>query len=179
LKFLAQGFFYPDNEEFIEKGSSALLGLAQDLKISLPQVDKIPTLLEHQSEFVRLFMAAPGGVPAPPYASYYINSQKLLFQEGLEQVMEYYQKAGLEPASKSEPPDHLSLELALASHMIDSGHFALLDDFLHNHLLLWYPKFEKKLFNAGPSWWFKLLGQVTGKLLKQISSMEGGSYEKA
>ncbi len=179
MRFLAQGFSYPEDEKFIEKGSGVLFDIARDLKISVPQIDQIPTLQEHQNDFVRLFVAAPGGVPAPPYASYYINSRKLLFQEGMEQVLEYYYKAGVEPMSKSEPPDHLSLELALAGHMIDCGCLSLLNDFLVNHLLLWYPQFEKKLVEARPSSWFETLGRVTGELLKQISSMEGGFYEKA
>ncbi len=179
LTFLGQGFLYPEDKKFLKKGSTALAGLAHDLGISIPFLEEEPDLAAHQSEFVKLFIASPQGVSAPPYGSYYINSRKLLFQEGTEQVLNYYEKAGLHPPDGPEPPDHLAFELFLAGYMADNGFEALLQDFLSHHLLIWYPQFEKKLFEASPSNWFQALGLVTEELLKQLSSMEGGSYEKA
>ncbi len=173
FRFLAHGFQYPEEQEFIEIGWEVLKGLSHDLDLPIGQFDTSTELPVLQTEYVRLFINSPTGVVAPPYASHYISRSQLLFQEGADEALCFYREVGMEPESGIEPPDHIATELAFVSYLLDSGNSEHLLRFVSQHLMVWYPKFLDRLLSARPAEWYCQLGRVTGVMLKKIMQ-EGG-----
>ncbi len=165
--FLSTAFSYPEADT-LQSMSKALCSLAADLGMNntAPGELAMPSHLELQAEYVRLFINAPGGVAAPPYASVYIQGSGILMQQGHDQALGFYRQAGLEPDDTAECNDHLSHELAFVGILIDSSKDAILADFLHDHLLQWYPRFLHRLQEAEPCPFYHLLGRVTDLCLK-------------
>lgn len=160
--FLSTAFTYPEDSG-PRPPVVALLSLAHDmgLKDLPPKTHESFALKRLQAEYVRLFINAPAGVPAPPYASVYIRSKGILMQQGYEQAMDFYGRAGLEPTESSECEDHIGHELAFIGHLLDRGQFELLDEFLEAHVMTWYPLFLQRLLVADPDFFYQILGQVT------------------
>jgi TorA maturation chaperone TorD len=171
--FLSRAFTYPEHPA-VDPPWLALLSLARDMGLSdiPPDHAEIASLKELQADYVRLFINAPGGVPAPPYASIYIQNKGLLCQQGHQQAVEFYQRAGLEPIKSSECEDHLAHELAFAGHLLDKDRDPLLREFLTEHLLIWYPIFLERLLAAHPCRFYMILAQVTDLCLKHIPTKE-------
>jgi TorA maturation chaperone TorD len=111
-------------------------------------------LPELEADFNRLFVG-PGMPLAPPWESYYLNRDHLLFQEQTLAVREAYWRFGLEAAhAKCEPDDSLSLELSFMAELCarrgrapdassDGAHGEILEaqrQFLGTHLLRWAPQ---------------------------------------
>ncbi len=112
-----------------------------------------------RSEYTRLFIG-PTKLPAPPWESVYITKERLLFQESTLEVRKCYLKYSYRPTNfRSEPDDHLALELdfmANLSHLAEnffqddktSESVDILKDqkaFLEQHLLVWVPQFVSEL----------------------------------
>ncbi|WP_448381933.1 TorD/DmsD family molecular chaperone [Desulfosoma sp.] len=70
------------------------------------------TLEAHQVDYTRLFVARWGGVPAPLYASWYLD-QETFCGDGAEASVGFYERWGLvwRETTLKEPPDHLAVEL--------------------------------------------------------------------
>lgn len=171
--FLSAAFTYPEHGD-ITPPFTALLALADDLGLDNLHPDKVgPLSLKWlQSEYVRLFINSPGGVPAPPYASIYIQNRGILLQHGHLQAMSFYQRAGLEPIKSSECEDHLAHELAFIGHLLDNGQIELLDEFLAEHVLTWFPDFLQRLLAAQPCRFYMILSQVTDLCIKHLIKKE-------
>ncbi len=120
---------------------------------------------ELEPEYVRLFINAPDGVPAAPYASVQLTG--LMAQEPAQQALEFYRRAGLVPQS-SDPPDHLSTELAFVAHLLQQGELTLLKEFLEQHLLRWFPHFRRSLEKAGPHPFYQFLTDLTERALSNL-----------
>ncbi len=150
--------------------SEALNSLALDIGTEHVPIDSLTNISfeDWQAEYVRLFTNSPGGVVAPPYASIYIQNSGLLLQQGHDQAIAFYRKAALEPIESSEYGDHISHELAFVGQLFDKNDDALINDFLQEHLLQWYPDFLQRLLTANPCPFYNLLGQVTDLCLKHM-----------
>ncbi|HHD57471.1 MAG TPA: hypothetical protein ENK89_07340 [Desulfobulbaceae bacterium] len=166
--FLANCFSYP--EEGIHEGrTEALTLLAADLELDVDEYELAPMMLQdQQAEYVRLFINGPGGVAAPPYASVYINNAGILHQQGYDQALAMYCRAGLEPVDENESPDHISHELTFIGLLMELGDQQLLDTFIQDHFSKWYPAFYERLILADPIPFYKTLAQVTDRCLQQI-----------
>jgi len=131
--------------------SSTLAGryeTAADAPADLP-AHSAPT----EAERVRLFVNAPGGIPLPPYGSWWIDGA-LMGPSSLE-LESFYRQEGLSSAEGSGPVDYLPAELeflhfllqhqlaAVLTHQDDlAGHARAREkDFLTKFLLPWVPKF--------------------------------------
>jgi len=171
--FLSTAFTYPEHPD-LTPPLEALLALAMDMGLEDLQPESTDTfpLKYLQAEYVRLFINSPGGVPAPPYASIYIQNRGILMQEGHEQAMSFYKRAGLEPVKSSECEDHLAHELAFIGRLLDNDQAELLDEFISEHLLFWYPIFLQRLLAAQPCQFYMILGQVTDLCIKHIMTKE-------
>ncbi len=169
--FLSTAFSYPGSDHRLEPAATALAGLAADLGLGdIRPADLAPArLADLQAEYVRLFDNAPGGVPAPPWSSVYLGGSHVLMQEGHDQALAFYRQAGIEPAAGGEYTDHLVQELAFVALLLDEERFGLLDRFLADHLLRWYPLFHRRLQDAGPCPFYHLLGRVTDLCLHHIA----------
>ncbi len=168
--FLSAAFAYPTVPEKQPQVAGALTSLAVDLGIAKDDADLSGDMPyeELQAEYVRLFVNAPGGVPAPPYASIYVQGCGFMMQEGHAQAMAFYRRAGLEPAAFDECGDHLRYELAFVGHLLDDEALPMLNEFLDEHLLQWFPDFLLRLNAAQPCPFYRLLGQVTEVCLNNI-----------
>ena len=167
FNFLANAFLYPEDISFFKNGLKVLEELAELLKVGSP-VASIPPLRELQEEYMRLFVNSPEGVVAPPYASFYRHGQRLLFQEGYDEAIAFYQEAGLQPVDRAEPADHISHELAFVGILLDAGELGILERFLDKHLLKWYPQFQNRLSKVSSARWYPWLGKITGNLLQKL-----------
>ena len=173
FKFLANGFLYPEDVEFLESGWNVLQGLSQDLGVLFQVPDGPSNLHELQSEYVRLFVSSSTGELAPPYASCYLSRSRLLHQEPAREALDYYREVGIEPESSIEPPDHLATELAFVAHLLELGHHSLLMRFAEHHLLKWFPLFLTRLLGLRPLPWYRHLGLITGAMLEKINEKGG------
>jgi TorA maturation chaperone TorD len=69
---------------------------------------------QREAERVRLFEAATGGVPAPPYGSWWLEG--CLGGETSRAVANFYREEGLQPGNG--PADYLSTELELVQFLL-------------------------------------------------------------
>ncbi len=114
-----------------------------------------------ESEQVRLCVNAPGGIPAPPYASYYLDGS--LLGSSRQWVVERYRRQGLETgADAGQPADFVAIELEylyfLCRHQRaarltgDAPAFAAAAraeaSFFRQHLSRWLPSFAASLAQA-------------------------------
>ncbi|MBC7358582.1 MAG: molecular chaperone TorD family protein [Desulfacinum sp.] len=112
------------------------------------------TLEAHQVEYTRLFMARWGGVPAPLYASWYLDRETFR-GDAAEAAMGFYAQWGVQwrETTFKEPPDHLAVELEfleILCRAVREGvaredrdrHVAsaLWQDFRLSHLDQWVPR---------------------------------------
>lgn len=127
-------------------------------------------------DYTRMFIG-PLSLPAPPWASYYLEKDQMLFQNVTYQVKLLYQQYGL--SAGNEADDHIGLELAFLHHLcvltsnaleqgrIDTA-FALLGEqeaFIHRHLLAWAPQFSRRIEDeAQTSFFFGLAKVLRGSL---------------
>lgn len=114
-----------------------------------------------ESELVRLCVNAPGGVPAPPYASYYLDGS--LLGPAREWAAEQYRRQGLAAAADAgQPADFIAIEFEylyfLGRHQRAArltGDAAALAaaaraeaDFFRQHVARWLPVFARDLAAA-------------------------------
>lgn len=168
--FLSDGFAYPEHDTPATLIPTLHL-LSADLELT-PAADTAQaisdcTLEDLQAEYVRLFINGPGGVAAPPYASIYVQDSGLLRQQGYDEAVALYNKAGLEATVTDESPDHISIELAFLALLLDQQKYQAAGAFLQDHLCSWYPKFYARLMLAEPDPFYQLMAQVTDLCLQQ------------
>lgn len=117
---------------------------------SLKQFPKDEQAIELAADFAQLFLLS-GDDSAPPYASYYLSSDKHLYGEATAHMRRFLdsQALSLHPEFR-EPDDHLSVYFIVMSLWINSSSEQNLDmvttaqqqiDFLDTALLNWMPKF--------------------------------------
>lgn len=129
-------------------------------------------------EYTRLF-EGPGFVPAPPYASFYLNRGLLMGPETVA-VRRAYLEWNLASVQMGRiPDDHIALELAFMSHLAAAAHGALaegnrtrlehlqeaLECFLCEHLLTWLPRFCSAVASATRHEFFARLAELTEVLV--------------
>ncbi|EGB15805.1 hypothetical protein DND132_2602 [Pseudodesulfovibrio mercurii] len=109
-----------------------------------------------EAEYVRLFIAGPGGVPAPLYESCHGPEGRTMGRSALA-MRDRLAEAGLEISLPSnEPPDHLTLELEFLFHLCAegwSGDPEFADQaarFAGEVMLPWVGRFRDALAQADP-----------------------------
>ncbi len=165
---LADCFYYPPPDPRESKIWSVLPTIAQKLRLNIPDLDNLSQDLL-RSEYTRLFISAPYGPPAPPYASVYLSPEGILYQKGYDEAQKFYSQAGLEPQEGPEPADHLAFELAFIGRLLEEDRWDILAAFLQKHLLRWYPLFLNRLLAAKPHPYFAFLARLTGEVLQNLS----------
>jgi len=156
---LAHLWDYP-RPELISKSREIFESLGEEIPEGAFEPDE-----ELEAEYVRLFINAPDGVPAAPYASVQLTG--LMAQQPAGEALAFYQQAGLIPQT-TEPSDHLSTELAFVAQLLERQELALLRDFLEKHLLRWFPLFRQALEKARPHPFYWFLAEVTEKALGNL-----------
>lgn len=139
----------------LESQSTRLMQAIENLN-AIPEEDRA---LELAADFAQIFLLS-GHDSAPPYASYYLDSDKMLYGKPAEQMGQFLdsRQLSLHPDFR-EPKDHISVYLQVMSVWIKSS----LNDnvsvvastakeqteFLELALLSWLPKFSQRCQQIG------------------------------
>lgn len=117
-------------------------------------------------EMTRL-LEGPGLTPAPPYASYYLNSKQLMGPPAMAARHVYLQWRAIPTGEMQLPGDHIALELGFMAHLaqlaVEGDETALSAgrDFLRRHLLPWLPRFCDALAKSSRVPFFAGLAHLT------------------
>jgi TorA maturation chaperone TorD len=142
-------------------------------------------------EYTRLF-EGPGFLPAPPYASYFLNDKRLMGPEAVA-VRRVYAESGVASQKLGRAPDdHIALELAFMAYLSDeiADAFGQGDDdqckglrdvqnkFLKDHLLPWVPVFCLKVTAATQNEFFIELSSLTLACLESDQECLAGIHDE-
>lgn len=190
-RFFASLYLYPDQEllESLKQGAQELLNShplwenhAFDEKLNtlitiLGQInlDQRKPIVD---EYNRLFLVKP---LTPPYETTYIKrpgqSEGILAAE----ISGLYGQAGLVVSPETnELPDHIAIELEFMSFLCEKELKAAQEDddngvnaarqeqqnFISQHLALWFPKFAKKALEEGNDTFYKSIIEATFAFLR-------------
>jgi TorA maturation chaperone TorD len=137
-----------------------------------------------RADHARLFVNAPRGVAAPPYASWYLDGQ--LSGASAQWVEQAYAARGLERAPDAgEPPDYLGAELEflhfLARHELaargtdDAASLRVIltaeKDFVLGHVARWLPPFIAQIRSSEPGPVFAAAADVLWTVLQDDVSV--------
>ena len=145
LAFFSQLFRYPD-EELVDILRQEGVLLAEKQAWTAPP--ELSSLTDLEVQHTRLFINALGGAIAPPYASVYLDDRGEMMGESTKDILQFYQKVGLELAEESEPPDHISTILECLYLLEDQDEAtirSLRTSFIKRALLSWLPAFHSRL----------------------------------
>lgn len=164
----------PDLLERVQKYSAYPPASLEALHNALAASDDFAEL---EPEFVRLFIAGPGGVPAPLYESCHLDTQSRTMGQSALTMRDRLAEAGLAvDLDSNEPPDHLTIELEYLFHLLASGWSggdpAMADAgaaFAGEVMLPWVRRFAKALAEAGPHPIFLHSANLTVDVLKAVA----------
>ncbi len=194
FKFLAAGFYKPEEEILIENdlpGSIASMALnisgeAYRGALLIKEAVKKYSIIELQVEYTRLFIG-PFGLLVPPYGSYYLESNKELMGETTAAVSRIYLEAGLSiDEDFKELPDHIALELEFIYYLLtnlhnpeivkNEKHFARLKNLLaqfHNvYFLPFIAAFTNKLSENTNNDFYNGLSCCTSAIVKEVNKFD-------
>ncbi|MDO6763184.1 molecular chaperone TorD [Agarivorans sp. 1_MG-2023] len=103
--------------------------------------------LELAADFCQQFLS-DSKVGAPPYASIYLSSSKLMYQEPHEQMLALLVAQGLRVDPEfNEPADHLAIQLDYLGNLImrEDDNPQQQAEFIQQHLLSWLPQWLEAL----------------------------------
>ena len=125
--------------------------------------------------FTQLFDGIAGHRSVSPYESAHVSPSGRLFQAPVSSMGHLLQQENMSTDSMfKEPPDHVSIELALLAQLIRKGNrqhtqAALLD----NHLLVWVPMFADRCAEADDTGFYAGAAQtLTGFLIAQRATLQ-------
>ena len=200
---LARFFSYPDvdlvnflsGEEMEEHAESCrCLGIEPDESIGeivswLHECSDLQTALrELEVEYTRLFITAYPSIPAPPYASIYLEHDRLVWGNATIEALEIYREAGLKVSDDfRDVPDHIAAELEFVSYLISSQlkaseksdnerlskMLSIQDRFLADHLLKWSISFFDMVTESTGSTFYRESSALARKFMKAEISRLG------
>ena len=110
-----------------------------------------------ESEYVRLFIAGPGGIPAPLYESCHQDETPRTMGRSALAMADRLESLGLEVSlASNEPPDHLTIELEYLYYLLAEGWASrpeladLGSDFADKVMLPWVRRFRDALAQGDP-----------------------------
>jgi len=153
--FLQQLLDYSDNTIL----KSSTVKIINDIKDNKNDRNYIKLLLD---DYQKLFVG-PDHILVPLWESVYRTKDKIIFDETELEIRRLYNKSGLD-VKKTEPADHLSLELAFMARVcaeVSANETFKMDEilvkqfeFLKEHLLKWTPSFVEKVNeNSSTEFW--------------------------
>ena len=162
--------FHPPDERLLEALRET------DVRWLRPAAD--PVLEELQKDYAQLFVG-PFRVPAPPYGSVYLESDRRVCGDSTMDVMARYREEGLELTLR-EPADHVAAELeymyVLAAREMealatgDEGeatrHVEKQRDFLHTHLGAWVPLLTERIVENARTGFYQRLAKNTDAFVR-------------
>lgn len=173
--------FATDNPD-VAKGLSLLQQWREQYQQPNLQKD---VLIEAQVDYMRLF-AITERLPLAPWESFYGNDERLLFQESMLDVRNWYARFGLELVNAHhEPDDHIGLELLFVAHLAQMGLQAVQEGnalnleqalaaqhgFLTRHLLRWGPHWCEQMVQHAHTDYYRGLALVVHGALLALSQL--------
>jgi TorA-specific chaperone len=167
----------PELRSRTPKKTRYLTATLQNLQDSLPAPSEIPgglALLE--TEYVRLFVAARGGIAAPLYQSCYLDETPGTMGASATAMRTRLNECGLEVSLDSnEPPDHLAIQLEYLYHLLAHGWSQSNDDcitraqaFARIEMLPWVRRFCDALITSEAHPAYIEAGDLTLTVLETI-----------
>lgn len=172
---------------FAEQQPDVIAGLAALQTWAAAHHDGLSTTAfdEVRADYTRLFIGVDR-VLAAPWESVYFNDERLLFQEQTQQVRQWYLRYGVEPEhSRTEPDDHIGLELAFLAHLAQRGLQALEQGdpaafeasmaaqrgFLAEHLLKWAAAWCGLVLEHARTDFYRGVGLLTRGVLTELARL--------
>ncbi len=141
-------FLYPEKELF-----ESYSACAKQFGFVLPPLEDL------QVEYTRLFINAYPKVIAPPYESFWKESE--IYGESTIAIKKLYQACNLDISKNwHDLPDHIAAELSFLAYLETNDsteHFDIKQRLLEKHLKLWVDKFCKTIQNNTTLEYFKNL----------------------
>ena len=158
--------------DYPKKGVLSLFeNFLKTVKKSYPS--KIPEFETLELEYTKLFINAYPFVPAPPYASFYINSVDVY-----NEVENYYKKAEYLIEARDFPPDYLIYELIFLSNLLNDKKAGIEREFLEEHFLPWFEKFSQKVKeNDGTGFYYFLCENTNTFLKNRLKELRNGKTD--
>ena len=187
FRLLSDCFFLPDpglsekleQLEFnITNVSEAAVHFIQDMRKEFKAVADLEPL---KVDFSKLFVG-PYNLPAPPYGSVYLESERKMMGDSTLDARNRYREAGLDTAKTfKDAPDHISAELEFMYYLIfkEVDAFANSDietaigfiekqkSFLEDHLMAWVPEFAKNIIENAKNPFYPNLAKATTAFLDE------------
>ena len=137
-----------------------------------------PDFGELETEYVRLFIAGPGGVPAPLYESCHASGNPRTMGQSALDMRTRLAEAGLAVnLDSNEPPDHLAIELEYLYHLLATGWSGPDPSpadrgtaFAARVMLPWVRRFRAALAGADPHPVFLAVADLTLAVLDAVSA---------
>lgn len=138
-------------------------GLA-DLQPELTQYD----LNALQQQWQWLFVG-PASLPAPPWGSVWLDPEQVLQGDSTLRLMAFLDLHRIALHTEHpEPADHIGLMLFQAAWLAMDNRSRALLELLDNHFLTWLPLYVEALNAAHPRGFYRALGELTLKTLRQL-----------
>jgi len=143
--------------------------------------DQKVAIRELELEYTRLFITAYPRIPAPPYASIYLEDDRLVWGNATVEALKIYREAGLEVSDDfRDVPDHIAAELEFVSYLISSqlearekGNnerlskmLSIQERFLADHLLKWSIPFFDIVIESTGSTFYRESSALARKFMK-------------
>lgn len=166
---------------FIAQDASEMADAYQSLIKSVKTPAPIPADWKNiEFDFNRLFVG-PNSLPAPPFASVYIDSEPQIMSPSTIRIRQIYRMLSLtSPWEGSLPDDHLSLELDASIHFktaLNTNDSTELRElwryFLVDHLGVWIPQFVNRVLatKGVPQAILFVVNQLMDWLKEEISAV--------
>ncbi|NDV20468.1 hypothetical protein GO013_13715 [Pseudodesulfovibrio sp. JC047] len=165
----------PELLRHVQQNPESLKLPIQELGNTLISPKKADTA-ELETEYVRLFITSPNGVPAPLYASCHLDTTPRTMGQSAVDMQARLHQAGLEIAMASnEPADHLTIELEYLYTLLAQGWSASPQDirdskdFARATMLPWVRTFRTALLSAHPHPVFEHAGNLLVAVLEIVA----------
>lgn len=166
LGWLTAAVFAPPGEALRKDLESGALEEAFGELLGRPYPLPHPALEELQAAHTALFVTNPEGLPAPPYAG--LARDGALFGPSLHELLELYEKEGLEVQGIRDLPDHLSV-LGEAIALLAEEKPRVAQRLAQGFLLPWLRTYGERVRDHDPTGFYARCVEALRLYLEEVS----------
>jgi TorA maturation chaperone TorD len=127
-----------------------------------------------RSDYVKLFIG-PGKPLAVPWGSVYLNTEGLLFTEETLKVRQFYELSGMKAVKKkSEPDDHIGLELEFIAYLFKVDKADAAREFAEKFIVPWISQWNADVQKYAATGFYRGLGGMAAGGIDCFISTCGG-----
>lgn len=188
LKIIVENDLFSDFP-FVEE-SEGISGALDEIRAYFQTHDPVTNEMDYENlhwDYTRMFIG-PFELPSPPWESFYVEKNSLLFQKTTLRIRKLYRKYGLTTNKENvEPDDHIGMELDFVYHLINRTMEQLekkdmitlkltkllleeQSQFLDDHLLTFAPSLSAKVIEHAETSFYRGLGKLLAYYI-QLDSM--------